>query len=88
MSPPSTFEPPPLRPHSALELYLASALMFLISALAALLAASYVYCPAHIWWIQPLCEDTHYKYLAPLLVPVTVWFAFANWFGWEYFRYA
>ncbi|WVQ78225.1 hypothetical protein IAT38_000308 [Cryptococcus sp. DSM 104549] len=83
-----TFAPPPLQPASALKLYLASALMFILAISAALLGVSFIYCPAHISWIRPLCEDEHYKYLVPLLVPVTAWFAIANWVGWEYFRYA
>lgn len=41
-----------------------------------------------ITWIRPVCEDEHYKYLVPLLVPITSWFVIANWVGWEYFRYA
>lgn len=38
--------------------------------------------------VTQLCTDTHYKYLVPLLVPVTAWFAIANWVGWQYFRHA
>nr|XP_031858368.1 uncharacterized protein CI109_006244 [Kwoniella shandongensis]KAA5525440.1 hypothetical protein CI109_006244 [Kwoniella shandongensis] len=81
-----TFAPPPLREFTATELYLASGGMFLVSVLSLLLGISFFYCPAHIWWIRPICDDTHYKYLVPLLVPVTAWFAIANWVGWEYFR--
>ncbi|AFR93161.1 hypothetical protein J008_01036 [Cryptococcus neoformans] len=88
MSRPITFEPLPLRPRSALQLYIGAACMFTISFLSALLALSYFYCPAHITWVSPLCEDEHYKYLVPLLIPVTTWFAIANWVGWEYFRFA
>lgn len=43
---------------------------------------------SQITWVSPLCEDEHYKYLVPLLIPVTTWFAIANWVGWEYFRFA
>lgn len=88
MSRPITFEPLPLRPRSALQLYIGAACMFTISLLSALLALSYFYCPAQITWLRPLCEDEHYKYLVPLLIPVTTWFAIANWVGWEYFRFA
>lgn len=38
--------------------------------------------------LKVLCTDSHYKYLVPLLIPVTAWFAIANWVGWQYFRYA
>ncbi|KAK8869928.1 hypothetical protein IAR55_000496 [Kwoniella newhampshirensis] len=83
-----TFAPPPLRPLSPTKLYLASACMGIISLLSALLGISFFFCPDHIWYIRPICHDTHYKYLFPLLVPVTAWFAIANWVGWEFFRYA
>ncbi|WOO81072.1 uncharacterized protein LOC62_03G004600 [Vanrija pseudolonga] len=58
--------------------------------LAALLALSYLVCPLDVGLpvVDQLCTDTHYKYLVPLLVPVTAWFAIANWVGWQYFRHA
>ncbi|TXT13763.1 hypothetical protein VHUM_01130 [Vanrija humicola] len=65
------------------QLYALSASCAAGGALAALLAASYLVCP-----VSQLCADTHYKYLVPLLVPVTAWFAIANWVGWQYFRHA
>ncbi|GAA5868094.1 hypothetical protein JCM8547_003340 [Rhodosporidiobolus lusitaniae] len=34
-----------------------------------------------------LVEDTYYKYLAVLLVPVTVCFVIVNWWGLKIFRY-
>lgn len=43
---------------------------------------------AQIPGLGVLCRDHHYKYLVPLLVPTTAWFAIANWVGWQYFRYA
>jgi hypothetical protein len=62
------------------------------------MAASVLVCPlrksfgsALTWFNKPLdsiCHAQHYVYLVPLLVPVTAWFAIANWVGWEYFRYA
>ena len=39
-------------------------------------------------WVSTFCKDQHYRYLVPLLVPVTAWFAIANWVGWEYFRFS
>lgn len=38
--------------------------------------------------VSTVCQAQHYVFLVPLLVPVTAWFAIANWVGWEYFRYA
>ena len=38
--------------------------------------------------MRSICADEHYKYLVPLLIPITAWFVIANWVGWEYFRYA
>lgn len=35
-----------------------------------------------------VCNESWFKYLIPLLVPVTAWFGIANWVGWEYFRNA
>ncbi|KAL7422220.1 hypothetical protein Q5752_002866 [Cryptotrichosporon argae] len=49
------------------------------------LALSYFVCPT---WAGRLCADEHAKYLAPLLVPTTAYFAIANWVGWQYFRFA
>jgi len=47
---------------------------------------------SHIFVLQrtlaSLAADDHYKYLLPLLIPTTCWFAIANWVGWEYFRFA
>lgn len=55
MSRPITFEPLPLRPRSALQLYIGAACMFTISLLSALLALSYFYCPAQVRNIYFLC---------------------------------
>ncbi|KAL7417352.1 hypothetical protein BDY24DRAFT_374580 [Mrakia frigida] len=38
--------------------------------------------------VQLICEDTHYRYLLPLLIPSGAYYVIANWVGWEYFRYA
>jgi hypothetical protein len=38
--------------------------------------------------VSAVCSESHYKYLMPLLIPLTSWFIIANWVGWEYFRYA
>ena len=27
----------------------------------------------------------HYRYVLPILVPVTAWFAIANWIGWQFY---
>jgi len=60
----------------------------MVAVLAALLGLSYIVCPLSPLQTCPLCSDEHYKYLLPLLIPVTAWFVIANWVGWEYFRYA
>ncbi|WVF72324.1 hypothetical protein IAT40_007137 [Kwoniella sp. CBS 6097] len=84
-----TFAPPPAGPYSSTTLYIFSSMMFMVSVISMLLGISYVYCPAQaIPILKPICEDTHYRYIVPLLVPVTAWFGIANWVGWEYFRYA
>lgn len=70
-------------------LYLGTAAMLALSLASAVLGASYLVCPILEWSSRGssrLCHDDHYKYLIPLLVPVTAWFAIANWVGWEYFR--
>jgi hypothetical protein len=38
--------------------------------------------------LQSVCEDDHYKYLIPLLIPASAWFVIANWVGWEFFSNA
>ncbi|WVQ70216.1 uncharacterized protein L199_008442 [Kwoniella botswanensis] len=84
-----TFAPPPIRPWSDISLYLLSAGFYLVSICSALLGISYIYCPSqYVPFIEPICQDDHYKYLIPLLVPVISWFAIANWVGWEYFKYS
>ncbi|KAL1411236.1 hypothetical protein Q8F55_002187 [Vanrija albida] len=70
------------------QLYALSVSCAVGGALAALLAASYLLCPLDLPLATHLCADTHYKFLVPLLVPVTAWFAIANWVGWQYFRHA
>ncbi|WWC69557.1 uncharacterized protein I206_103499 [Kwoniella pini CBS 10737] len=83
------FSPPPAGPYSTFTLYIVSGLFFLISILSFLLGLSYIHCPFNIFpIIKPICQDEHYKYLIPLLIPVTAWFAIANWIGWEYFKYS
>ncbi|WRT67004.1 uncharacterized protein IL334_003970 [Kwoniella shivajii] len=83
------FSPPPHGPFTSLTLYLFSSLMFVISISSFLLGISYIYCPSEIIpFIKPICQDEHYKYIIPLLIPVIAWFSIANWVGWEYFRYS
>ncbi|CAK9780922.1 hypothetical protein CC85DRAFT_284681 [Cutaneotrichosporon oleaginosum] len=65
------------------QLYARAAAFAALSVGALALAATYLYCPS-----GALCADTHYKYLVPILIPVTAWFAIANWVGWTYFRFA
>ena len=36
--------------------------------------------------LDALARDTHYKYVAVLLVPTTTYFVIANWVGWQYYR--
>lgn len=79
MSRPITFEPLPLRPRSALQLYIGAACMFTISFLSALLALSYFYCPAHvrtfistvfffIFYHYNLCENALTDYMGQPIV--------------------
>ncbi|RSH91211.1 hypothetical protein EHS25_009510 [Saitozyma podzolica] len=89
-----SFAPPPASA-SVPQLYLAAGTLFLLALLSGGLAISYLICPMDtVPWLTPLtpltplCDDGHYKYLVPLLLPVTAWFVIANWVGWEYFRYA
>ncbi|GFZ46271.1 hypothetical protein JCM24511_04518 [Saitozyma sp. JCM 24511] len=83
-----SFAPPPASA-SATQLYLAAGVLFLLALLSGGLAISYLICPIDtVPWLTHLCDDGHYKYLVPLLLPVTAWFVIANWVGWEYFRYA
>ncbi|BEJ16094.1 hypothetical protein CspHIS471_0506990 [Cutaneotrichosporon sp. HIS471] len=65
------------------QLYARAATFAALSVAALALAVSYIYCPS-----GRFCGDSHYKYLVPLLIPVTAWFAIANWVGWTYFRFA
>ncbi|KAL1743935.1 hypothetical protein HDZ31DRAFT_39752 [Schizophyllum fasciatum] len=36
--------------------------------------------------LDALALDTHYKYLAVLLIPTTTYFVIANWVGWQYYQ--
>ncbi|KAI0831194.1 hypothetical protein BC628DRAFT_1415731 [Trametes gibbosa] len=36
--------------------------------------------------LDVLARDTHYKYLAIMLVPAGTGFVIANWVGWQYYR--
>ncbi|WVQ98606.1 hypothetical protein IAU59_005736 [Kwoniella sp. CBS 9459] len=84
-----TFAPPPAGPYSPLTLYVFSVAMFLVSLASMFMGISYLYCAVEaVPFLAPFCEDTHYRYAFPLLIPVTAWFGIANWVGWEYFRYA
>lgn len=96
-----TIAPPPLE-LSTNALYAASITAFVGSILALSLAVSYIACALPLLvsighglvlsnqegWMRPICEDDHYKYVLPLLIPTTAWFVIANWVGWEYFRNA
>ncbi|BGP39005.1 hypothetical protein JCM10449v2_002943 [Rhodotorula kratochvilovae] len=44
--------------------------------------------PSGIWVLDALVQDTHYKYLVVLLVPVTTCFVIVNWWGLKIFRHA
>ncbi|GMK55392.1 hypothetical protein CspeluHIS016_0204480 [Cutaneotrichosporon spelunceum] len=68
---------------SAAQLYARATAFAFLSVAALALAVSYIYCPS-----GSFCADAYYKYLVPLLIPVTAWFAIANWVGWTYFRFA
>ncbi|KAL1751451.1 hypothetical protein FB107DRAFT_266562 [Schizophyllum commune] len=36
--------------------------------------------------LDALALDTHYKYLAVLLIPTSTYFVIANWAGWQYYQ--
>ncbi|PFH54412.1 hypothetical protein AMATHDRAFT_135272 [Amanita thiersii Skay4041] len=36
--------------------------------------------------LNSLVEDSHYKYLAVLIVPTSAYFIIANWVGWQYYQ--
>ncbi|KAL1667820.1 hypothetical protein GGF50DRAFT_124611 [Schizophyllum commune] len=36
--------------------------------------------------LDALALDTHYKYLAVLLIPTSTYFVIANWVGWQYYQ--
>lgn len=36
--------------------------------------------------LDVLATDTHYKYLAIMLIPAGTGFVIANWVGWQYYR--
>jgi hypothetical protein len=96
-----TIAPPPLD-LSTKALYIWSFTAFVVAALALSLGISYIACVLplpvrqaavhqlmkQMGIFKPVCEDDHYKYLLPLLIPTTAWFVIANWVGWEYFRNA
>ncbi|BGP47110.1 hypothetical protein JCM10450v2_002962 [Rhodotorula kratochvilovae] len=44
--------------------------------------------PSGILVLDALVQDTHYKYLVVLLVPVTTCFVIVNWWGLKIFRHA
>ncbi|KAH9854120.1 hypothetical protein C2E23DRAFT_84155 [Lenzites betulinus] len=39
-----------------------------------------------VWVLDALARDTHYKYLAIMLIPAGTGFVIANWVGWQYYR--
>lgn len=87
---------PPVPSASSGALFLA-AIGFLCLALgSSALALSLVLCPAGSMssdyrlanLANLACNESWFKYLVPLLIPVTAWFGIANWVGWEYFRNA
>ncbi|EIW60493.1 uncharacterized protein TRAVEDRAFT_45738 [Trametes versicolor FP-101664 SS1] len=39
-----------------------------------------------VWPLDVLARDTHYKYLAIMLIPAGTGFVIANWVGWQYYR--
>ncbi|BGP23765.1 hypothetical protein Rt10032_c05g2511 [Rhodotorula toruloides] len=44
--------------------------------------------PTDILGLDALAEDTYYKYLMVLLLPVTVCYVIVNWWGLKIFRHA
>jgi len=39
-----------------------------------------------ILFLDVIARDTHYKYLAALILPIGVHFVIPNWVGWQYYR--
>ncbi|CCA67473.1 hypothetical protein PIIN_01302 [Serendipita indica DSM 11827] len=39
-----------------------------------------------ISFIDVILNDSHYKYLIFLGIPLTAYFVIANWVGWQYYR--
>ncbi|KAI0071314.1 hypothetical protein K474DRAFT_639738 [Panus rudis PR-1116 ss-1] len=62
----------------------ASVLFFVVGIYATLLSAFWN--NTGIWILDVLARDTHYKYLALLLIPTGAYFVIANWVGWQYYR--
>ncbi|RXK38370.1 hypothetical protein M231_04412 [Tremella mesenterica] len=83
-----SLSPPPAQA-SERTLYCLSGIFLFFTFLAAGLGTSYLLSPLicnKTWWYIG-CEE-RYRYLIPILIPVTAWFGIANWVGWEYFRNA
>jgi len=39
-----------------------------------------------IRFLDKIAQDTHYKYMAALILPISVHFVIPNWVGWQYYR--
>ncbi|KAI0637077.1 hypothetical protein C8Q77DRAFT_1154950 [Trametes polyzona] len=39
-----------------------------------------------VWVLDAVARDTHYKYLAVMLIPAGTAFVISNWVGWQYYR--
>ncbi|KAI0781046.1 hypothetical protein BD413DRAFT_18991 [Trametes elegans] len=75
------------RPPSAAAGYalIACSVLFLLLGSYAVLFSAFV--PrTGVWVLDVLARDTHYKYLAVMLIPAGTGFVIANWVGWQYYR--
>ncbi|KAH7889442.1 hypothetical protein F5I97DRAFT_1964712 [Phlebopus sp. FC_14] len=61
-----------------------TALFFIVASYAVLLSA---FTPlSGIRFLDILAQDSHYKYLALLIIPTSSYFIIANWVSWQYFQ--
>lgn len=60
-----------------------SLLFFLFAAYAVL--ASALLPSTRVPLLDALAQDTHYKYFVLFSIPLTAYFAIANWIGWQYY---
>ncbi|KAI0646946.1 hypothetical protein C8Q79DRAFT_1009102 [Trametes meyenii] len=75
------FRPSPAAGYGILA---ASVLFLLLGSYAVFFSAFFPH--TGVWALDVLARDTHYKYLAIMLIPAGTGFVIANWVGWQYYR--